>query len=400
MILQNSLDFFAILQHICKMKRYLYNQILEDLKHKMVFITGPRQVGKTYISKQILNEFETPQYLNFDNIFDRKIITEMSWKLNTDLLVFDEIHKLKNWKLFLKGIFDSKPKNQSILVTGSARLETFRQSGESLAGRYLHLHLNPFSVKELKSLVTPYEAIETLNKYGGFPEPLLYALNNNKNSSLEFAARWKNQYYTDLIREDIFEYSRISEIHTMKHLLELLRNRVGSPISYKALSEDLQVSPNTVKKYVQILESLYIIFLIRPFHKNIARAILKEPKVYFYDTSYVNGNEGIKFENTCAVSLLKHVQFLSDTKGKNIQLNYLRNKEKKEIDFVIVENGQPTFFIEVKLSNKKLSPSLIYFSKQFIKTKAIQLVHNLRQEENKNGIELLRAADWFAKLSA
>ena len=381
------------------MKRYLYKQILKDLKHKMVFITGPRQVGKTYIAKQILSEFNSPQYLNFDNILDRKIITEMSWKINTDLLVFDEIHKLKNWKLFLKGVFDSKPQNQSVLVTGSARLETFRQSGESLAGRYLHLHLNPFSVKELKTLLTPYEAVEKLNKYGGFPEPLLYALKNDSNISLEFASRWKKQYYTDLIREDIFEYSRINEIHTMKHLLELLRSRVGSPISYKALAEDLQVSPNTIKKYVQILESLYIIFMVRPFHKNIARAILKEPKIYFYDTSYIIGNEGIKFENTCAVSLLKHVQFLSDVKGKNIQLNYLRNKEKKEIDFVIVKNEKPIYFIETKLSNRKLSPSLLYFSKQFSKTKSIQLVHNLRQEENKNGIELLRAGDWLAKLS-
>ncbi len=382
------------------MKRYLYKQILKDLERKMVFITGPRQVGKTFLSKQILNEFEKSQYLNFDNIIDRKIITEMSWQLNSNLLVFDEIHKMKNWKTFLKGVFDSKPQNQSILVTGSARLETFRQSGESLAGRYLHLRLNPFSVKEMLSLIEPYEAIEKLNKFGGFPEPLLNSFKQNKNEADEYAARWRKQYYTDLIREDILEYSRINEIHTMKNLLELLRNRVGSPISYKALAEDLQVAPNTIKRYVQILESLYIVFVIRPLHKNIARAILKEPKIYFYDSSFLNTDVGIKFENTCAVSLLKHVQFLSDTKGEDITLNYIRNKEGKEIDFVIAQNGKPTYFIEVKLSNRKISPSLLYFSKRFKGTRSIQLVHNLHQEENKNGIELLLAGKWLATLSA
>ncbi|MCB0749521.1 MAG: ATP-binding protein, partial [Ignavibacteriae bacterium] len=305
------------------MKRYLYDQILKDLERKMVFITGPRQVGKTYLSKQIAQEFSKSQYLNFDNMNERKIINEMTWKKNIDLLILDEIHKKMDWKLFLKGIFDSRQENLRILVTGSARLETFRQSGESLAGRYLHLRLNPFSVKELSGELSTYETIEKLNKIGGFPEPLLYSLNENEDESIEFAARWSKQYYIDLIREDIIEFSRIHEISAMKLLVELLRSKVGSPISYKNIAEDLEVSPNTIKKYIKILESLYIVFLVHPYHKNIARAILKEPKVYFYDTSFVKGNEGILFENTCAVSLLKNVQYLFDARGKEIGLHYL-----------------------------------------------------------------------------
>lgn len=292
------------------MKRYLFDQILEDLKKKIVFITGPRQVGKTFIAKQIMKYFTSPQYLNFDNINDLRIIKDTSWAINTDLIVFDEIHKMKNWKSYLKGVYDSKPENQSILVTGSARLDTFRQSGDSLAGRYLHLRLNPITVKEISDTISnTYEALQLLNEFGGFPEPLLNAVNLDKEKAGIESARWKNQYYSDIIKEDILEFSRINEIKTMKILIQLLRTKVGSPLSYNSIANDLQVSSNTIKKYIQILESLYIIFLVAPFHKNVARSILKEPKVYFYDTSFVEGDEGIKLENTCAVSLLKHVQF-------------------------------------------------------------------------------------------
>lgn len=380
------------------MKRYLFEQILKDLEKKMVFITGPRQVGKTYLSKQIAQNFPESEYLNFDNISDRKIINEMTWRKNIDLLILDEIHKKKDWKLFLKGIFDSKQEDLKILITGSARLETFRQSGESLAGRYFHLRLNPISVKELSEKITPYNAIEKLNKFGGFPEPLLNSLHENEDDSTEFAARWNKQYYTDLIREDIVEFSRIHEISTMKLLVELLRSKVGSPISYKNIAEDLEVSPNTIKKYIKILESLYIIFLVRPFHKNIARAILKEPKVYFYDTSFVKGNEGILFENTCAVSLLKNVQYLFDARGKEIQLNYLRTKEGKEIDFLISKNEKPEQFLEVKLSESKPSNSLKYFSERFDNIEFIQLVHNLKNEQDIDKIKIRNAGEWFAKL--
>ncbi len=380
------------------MKRYLFTQILKDLKRKMVFITGPRQVGKTYLSKQIAEKFSKTQYLNYDILEDRRIINEMQWRKNLDLLIFDEIHKKKNWKLFLKGVFDSKEENLKILITGSARLETFRQSGESLAGRYLHLRLNPFSVKELSNNLSPYNAIESLNKFSGFPEPLLNSLNENENDALEFASRWSRQYYTDIIREDIVEYSRINEILTMKTLIELLRSKVGSPISYKNIAEDLQVAPNTIKKYIRILESLYIIFLVHPYHKNIARAILKEPKVYFYDTSFVKGDEGLLFENTCAVSLLKNTQYLFDAKGKDIKLNYLRTKEGKEVDFVITINGKAAQFIESKLSNNKPSNSLKYFSERFDSADFIQLVHNLHNEEDYNNIQIRKAGNWLSEL--
>lgn len=382
------------------MKRYLYIQILQDLKKKMVFLTGPRQVGKTFLAKQIMENFDHPQYLNFDNVNDLRIMQNTSWALNTDLLVLDEIHKMKNWKNYLKGVYDVKPTTQSILVTGSARLETFRQTGDSLAGRYLHLRLNPFSVKEISELVPDsYHAVELLNTFGAFPEPLLNGVNLELDKAKIESARWKNQYYTDLIREDILEFSRISEIKTMKTLLQLLKTKVGSPVSYTSIANDLQTSPNTIKKYIQILESLFIIFLVPPFHKNIARSILKEPKIYFYDTSFVEGDEGLKLENTFAVSLLKHVQFLHDAKGENIDLHYLRTKDGKEVDFAISMNGDLTQLVEVKLSDNSISPSLAYFSSRFESVEAVQLVHNLRQNETRKGIHFLRASDWLMSLA-
>ena len=382
------------------MKRYLFDNILKDLRKKIVFITGPRQVGKTYLAKELMQLFRNPQYLNYDNLGDRRIIAEQGWLPNSELIVFDELHKMNNWKNYLKGVFDKKEENQSILVTGSARLDTFRQTGDSLAGRYFHFRLNPFSVEELKNIISPYEVVNKLNKFGGFPEPILQSLSLDEDSAIIESNRWKKQYYTDLIREDIFEFSRITEINVMKTLVEVLRTKIGSPISYNSIAEDLQVSPNTIKKYVNILESLYVIFQIRPFHKNIARSLLKEPKIYFYDSSFVKGDEGIKLENTVAVSLLKHVQFLQDVYGKESNLGYLKTKDGKEIDFVLGNNDLPEKFIEVKLSNKKIDPNLRYFAERFPQVESIQLVHHLRQEEVRDSIQLLTASKWLANLSA
>ena len=380
---------------LCKivgMKRYLYSQVLKDIR-KMVFITGPRQVGKTYLSKQIMEEFKNPLYLNYDLMGDREIIHRQSWKLNADLIVFDEIHKMKNWKNFLKGVFDARPEGQALLITGSARLETFRQSGESLAGRYFHLRLYPFSVKELEGSAAPHDALEKLNILGGFPEPFL-------SGSAEEAARWRNQYYTDLIREDILEFSRIHEIKTMRLLVELLRKRVGSPVSHVSLGEDLQVSPNTVKKYIQILEGLYIVFLVRPYHRQVARSLLKAPKLYFYDSGFVQGDEGVRLENTCAVCLLKYVHYLHDAFGKNVDLQYLRTKDGMEIDFVLTVDDAPEHLIEVKLTDNAPSRSLMNFAARFPQARCVQLVHNLRHEEHRGGVDMVRAGQWLAHLPA
>ena len=376
------------------MKRHIHPPVKEDLATKMVLITGPRQVGKTHLAKALMAEFSRPQYLNFDVADDAVVIQNRSWPLNSGLLIFDELHKMKSWKQYLKGVFDGRCEDQSILVTGSARMETFRQSGESLAGRYFHYHLLPFSVRELSGQLSPREALEQINALGGFPEPLL-------SGSADHAARWRNQYYTDLVREDILEFSRINEIQAMKHLLQMLRSRVGSPLSFNSIAQDLRIAPRTVQRYVDILESLYIVFLIRPFHKNIARSILKEPKLYFYDTGLVIGNEGAKLENTVALCLLKHVHFMNDTKAKDMSLRYLRNKEGKEVDFALVEGQTVRELIEVKLSDAAPAASLAYFRDKYLPTaKCIQLVMHLRREQHTGGIDIRDAAMYLFEMSA
>lgn len=377
------------------MKRYLTDILGSDLDKKMVLLTGPRQVGKTTLAKELTLTYQKPLYLNWDVPDDRRMLLDQSWSLRTDLLILDEIHKMADWKSYLKGVFDGRPEGQAILVTGSARMETFRQSGESLAGRYFPLRLHPFSVREWVELsdVTPDAALDRLIERGGMPEPFL------AENRID-AERWRRQYFTDLVREDVLEFSRINEIKAMRLLVELLRVRVGSPLSVASLARDLQVAPNTVARYIGILEALYVVFLVRPYHRNVARAILKEPKVYFFDTGYLPDDDGIRWENACAAMLLKHTQYEQDVLGKQTSLHYLRTKDGAEVDFVLCEGEQPTHLIECKHADTHPAPALLKFADLFSGAQAIQLVRELRREEYRRPVSLLKGADWLAELSA
>lgn len=377
------------------MQRYLGNQVRVDLGKKLVFLVGPRQVGKTTLARQLMEGFQRPQYLNWDVADDRRIILAQSWSTRAGLLVLDEIHKMKDWKTYLKGAWDGRTAEQAILVTGSARMDTFRQSGESLAGRYYSLRLHPVSVRELcESEGMPAEdALDRLLERGGFPEPLLA-------EDPRDADRWRRQYLDDLVREDVQEISRVHEIRALRLFVDMLRQRVGSPVSLASLARDLQVAPKTLGRYLEILEALYVVFTVRPFHHNIARAILKEPKVYFFDTGLVIGDVGARFENACAAMLLRHVHFLQDTVGRNVELRYIRDKDGREADFAVCEDDRPIFIGECKYSDPTVSRFLVGLADAMPQARVVQIVRELRQEEQRGRVEVVKAAGWLTELAA
>jgi len=186
------------------MRRQLSPLIARDLQRKMVFLTGPRQAGKTTLAQHLASDIAGAQILNWDVLADRRVILAQSWLPSARLIVFDELHKMRGWKLWLKGVYDGRAPDRTIPVTGSARLEAFRQAGESLAGRYFVWHLLPVTVKEWVAATgaSSEDALARMIERGGFPVPLLAG-------RPEDVQHWRKLYLEGLIRDDILEFSRV-----------------------------------------------------------------------------------------------------------------------------------------------------------------------------------------------
>lgn len=375
------------------MRRSLYHSIKNDLKKKIVLLTGPRQSGKTTLAKLLSDNFD---YFNFDNPEHRTDLLDRSWDRKKNLIVFDELHKLKNWKTWLKGIYDTEGIPPAIIVTGSAKLDTYKKVGDSLAGRFFQYRLHPLDLKEISHYLPSSDRKSTLEKLlstGGFPEPFL-------DGTTRFYNKWKRSHLDIIVRQDLVDLENIKEITSIETLIQLLRKRVGSPVSYSSLAEDLQCSDKTVKRWLTLLENMYIIFRVSPFHTNIARSLLKAPKYYFYDTGQVVGDNGVKLENLTACALLKEIHFREDCNGEQFDLFYLRTKDGNELDFLVTQDEKPLLMLEVKWAEPNLSPNFSLFSKYFPAAKQIQISEEIIKEKTyPDGAEIRRAYNWLAELN-
>jgi predicted AAA+ superfamily ATPase len=309
-------------------------------------------VGKTTLARQILGSDDG--YLNWDVPEHREAILRREIP-DTDLVVFDELHKYRTWRNYLKGLYDQPGRRQRILVTGSARLDLYRFGGDSLQGRYHYLRLHPLSVAEL-GLTTPAALGELLAR-GGFPEPFLGG------SEVE-ARRWSREYRTRLVREEITSLEGVRDLGNLELLLLRLPDLVGSPLSVNALREDLQLSHKTVQHWLEIFERVYAIFRVPPFGAPRIRAVKKERKHYHLDWSLVPDMPA-RFENLVGAHLLKWVHHQVDTQGRDVELRYFRDIDRREVDFVVVEGRTPILMVECKWGDGEVDRSLRYLKARF-----------------------------------
>jgi len=373
------------------MKR-IYESLVADHfsnNQQMAFLSGPRQVGKTTTAKTCGNI----RYYNWDNSDDRGLILQGYNALlrRDDLasmapagtrIVLDEIHKFPKWKNFLKGLYDTYGKEYNILITGSSRLTIYKRGSDSLMGRYFNYRMHPLSPAEAvrpgfndKNIISEPVKIKTdlmdqLLNFGGFPEPFLKA-------DTRFYNRWRSLRTDQLFKEDIRDLTSVNEISLLEILASLLESRSGNLINYSTFAGDLQVSVNTVKNWISVLESFHYCFRIKPWHKNVPKTLLKQPKIYLRDWSIIS-DRGSRVENFTACQLLKAVEFWTDAGFGTYNLFFLRDKNKREVDFLITENNRPWFMVEVKSSaSKEISSSLKYFSGLLGVNQAFQIAFDL-----------------------
>lgn len=392
--------------------RYLQHLVLQtiDNERKMAFIAGPRQVGKTTLSQSILGS--DTGYFNWDIERSRRAILKepSSFWGESPRIVLDEIHKYPRWKRFLKGLYDDVGKKIQIIVTGSGRLDVYQKGGDSLLGRYGLCRLHPFSVGEVVHQNNPRlnepehavaailadakpsgarEALLDIIRWSGFPEPLFAATTTRLN-------KWQLRHRELIVREDLRDLSHIRDIGLIDAMIALLPDRVGSPLSINALREDLNVAFATARGWLETLARLYFLFEIRPFAGKLARTLQREGKVYLFDFTVID-DEGARFENMVALHLKKAVDAWTDSGFGDYALWYVRDKEKREVDFLITLRRKPFMLMECKVSGRDPSPHLLYFHERLRPKWSFQVVRDfpegLRSHRTDN--VMVVAADRF-----
>lgn len=404
-----------------EIRRIPYEHIWERLSsyNQMVFIAGPRQAGKTTLTQILAKDFNNSLYFNWDILDEkRKLIENPSFyeevhrkDSSMPLIIFDELHKYSNWKRYLKSVYDRDKGNYKFIVSGSGRLDMYQKGGDSLAGRYFIFYLWPFTLGELAEnritfeqfMFNPIEvrpaANETqpiwkrLGQFTGFPDPYL-------DGTGDFYRIWSNTYRKQLLREDVRDLTSVRSIEDIEILFSLLPSKVGSPLSMAGLSRDLRVSFDSVRNWIELFENFFMVFRIAPWTRKISRAITKEKKLYLFDYAGLD-SPAARFENMVALELFRAVSNWNDLGLGRFSLNYLRNKDKEEVDFLISNNHTPFLLIETKLSDDDAAKSLIKFQK-ILNTPAVQLVNRdgiCKLISNNNSKILIISADhWLSML--
>ena len=375
--------------------RRTYEILLENhLKEhrQMIFLSGPRQVGKTTTSLEASFESSLHYYFNWDNEDHRATIIEgpqaVAKKAYLDnlleslpVIIFDEIHKYRYWKRFLKGFFDTYEKKCRIIVTGSARLDVYKRGGDSLMGRYFLYRLHPLSIREILDPKLPDQEIqlpkliqqvdyEALLSYGGFPEPYI-------KRSKAFFNQWKRLRTEQLFHEDLRDLSHVQDIGQIQLLAEMLQEEASHALNHSALAAKIKVSTPTLLRWMELLKNLYFCFTIQPWSKNLTRSLLKEPKIYLWNWALID-DHGAKLENFVASHLYKAVQFWTDRGFGDYGLYYLRDKDKREVDFLVTKNRKPWFLVESKASGSKgISKWLYYYQEKLSVPHAFQIGFDL-----------------------
>jgi uncharacterized protein len=371
--------------------RYLKKPVSDDLKSKMVFVGGPRQVGKTTFALTFLSEpsEKHPAYLNWDDVSAKAALMKGELPGGQKIVILDEIHKYARWRNLIKGFYDKNKSEISFIITGSARLDYYLKGGDSLQGRYHYYRLHPFSMAEINAESTMND-FNLLFKFGGFPEPYL-------RGDEKFWRRWQKERLQRIIYDDIRDLENIKEISLLELLAGELPNRVGSPLSIKNLKEILQVAHESVERWIKIFERMYFCFRVPPYGPRNIRAVKKEQKLYLWDWSAVP-EEGPKFENFIASHLLKYCHFIEDTEGYEMDLRFLRDTDKRETDFVVLKEGKPLFAVECKSGEKNVNPSLFYFMERTQIPKFYQ-VHTGKKDYEKKGVRVLPVQKLIKELS-
>lgn len=358
---------------------------------QMAFLVGPRQSGKTTLSKNTETFGYPVTYMNWDYEEDRLLITGSIESLLAEkgllkasdkkqVLIFDEIHKFHHWRNYIKGIYDKYRQKMSIIVTGSSKLDAFKSVGDSLMGRYFLYHIHPFTLAELTTpnlvdleLRNPSKPenglLETLLEFGGFPDPFI-------NNSKRFYNKWITLRLEQLFQDDIKSLTRIHDIGNLKLMARILKNQIGQLMNYSNMASKVKVSVDTIINWIDLLCSFYYCYTIKPWSQNLPRALIKQPKIYLWDWSEVL-EIGARHENFIASHLKKAIDFWTDTGLGKYDLFFIRDKEQNEVDFLVTKNGVPWFLVEVKSSGKNGISKSLYKMQEKTKAKhAFQLAFN------------------------